>query len=309
MSITVLVTTYHRPKDLVRCLEALKKQSRAPDEVSVVVRYGDIESCSLLENTDLGPLMLRTVSVKAPGAIAAMNAGLSEAQGDIISITDDDSAPRSDWLARIEAHFRDDQMVGGVGGRDWVYEDGTVEDGAREVVGKVQWFGRTIGNHHLGVGGPREVDVLKGVNMSFRRVAIQGLRFDDRLRGLGAQVHCELPFGLTLKRLGWKIIYDSAISVDHYPGKRFAGSADERFNVQAVPDAVHNETLALLEHLSPVRRIVFMVWAVVVGTRYAPGLVQWLRFLPREGRLSGERLRATLRGRIEGWRTWRHSRA
>lgn len=41
----------------------------------------------------------------------------------------------------------------------------------------VQWFGRVIGNHHLGTGGVREVDILKGVNMSFRQTAPGFLQF------------------------------------------------------------------------------------------------------------------------------------
>ncbi len=182
MIITVLIPTYRRPKDLMRCLEALKKQSRGPNEVLVVVRYDDTETWALLESIDLGSSPLRTVTVKVPGQVAALNAGLGAARGDIIAITDDDAAPHPDWLARIEAHFQTDPKVGGVGGRDWVYHGDRLVDGAREVVGKVRWFGRVIGNHHLGVGGPREVDVLKGVNLSYRRVAIQGLHFDQRLR-------------------------------------------------------------------------------------------------------------------------------
>jgi cellulose synthase/poly-beta-1,6-N-acetylglucosamine synthase-like glycosyltransferase len=101
-----------------------------------------------------------------------MNAGLDAACGDIIAFTDDDAAPHTDWLERIEAHFLSDTNIGGVGGRDWVYHGTQLEEGEREVVGQVQWFGRVIGEHHLGVGEAREVDVLKGVNMSFRRSAI-----------------------------------------------------------------------------------------------------------------------------------------
>jgi len=43
---------------------------------------------------------------------------------------------------------------------DWVYHGTQLEDGARKVIGRC--IGRVIGNHHLGVGEPREVDVLKG---------------------------------------------------------------------------------------------------------------------------------------------------
>lgn len=44
MNISVLIPTYRRPKDLARCLEALKKQKRVPDEVLVIVRNTDAET-------------------------------------------------------------------------------------------------------------------------------------------------------------------------------------------------------------------------------------------------------------------------
>jgi len=112
--------------------------------------------------------------------VAALNTGL-DAAGDIIAITDDDAAPH-DWLAHIETHFLSDSCVGGVGGRDWVYPRHSAGRWRTQGDRSVHWFGRVIGNHHLGVGEPREVDVLKGVNMNYRRAAIANLRFDQRLR-------------------------------------------------------------------------------------------------------------------------------
>jgi cellulose synthase/poly-beta-1,6-N-acetylglucosamine synthase-like glycosyltransferase len=305
LTIAVLIPTYHRPQSLVRCLDALKKQSRIPDEVLVMVRDADAETKALLEHCEFASSTLRVVTVIVPGVVAALNAGLEAARADIIAITDDDAAPRPDWLARINTHFRADPKVGGVGGRDWLHYDGKVDDGARKVVGRVQWFGRVIGNHHLGVGGPREVCVLKGANMSVRRAAIQSVRFDKRLRGTGAQVHNELAFSLAVKRAGWKLIYDPAVAVDHYLAPRFGEEQRDRYEWT---NAAYNETLSLLEHVTPMRRLVFIIWAVLVGTRSSPGLLQWLRFLPREGRLAGKYLRAALTGRIQALNMWRRSR-
>lgn len=305
MTIAVLIPTYHRPQSLVRCLDALKKQSRIPDEVLVMVRDADAETKALLEHCEFASSTLRVVTVIVPGVVAALNAGLEAARADIIAITDDDAVPRPDWLARINTHFRADPKVGGVGGRDWLHYDGKVDDGARKVVGRVQWFGRVIGNHHLGVGGPREVCVLKGANMSVRRAAIQSVRFDKRLRGTGAQVHNELAFSLAVKRAGWKLIYDPAVAVDHYLAPRFGEEQRDRYEWT---NAAYNETLSLLEHVTPMRRLVFIIWAVLVGTRSSPGLLQWLRFLPREGRLAGKYLRAALTGRIQALNMWRRSR-
>ena len=167
-----------------------------------------------------------------------------------------------------------------------------------------------IGNHHLGVGEPREVDVLKGVNMSFRQEAMSTtgyayaqLRFDERMRGTGAQVHFEMAFTLALKRAGWKLIYDPQVAVDHYPAQRFDEDQRNNFNEIAFINLVHNETLVLLEHLPPLRRAVFLLWAILVGTRDCLGLIQGLRFLPKQGQLALKKWLASLRGRWQGWQT------
>jgi cellulose synthase/poly-beta-1,6-N-acetylglucosamine synthase-like glycosyltransferase len=301
-----VIPSYRRPKDLARCLDALKKQKRPADEILVVVRDTDTETWTFVQTLDPEFLPLRTATVSVSGVVAAMNAGMDAACGDIIAFTDDDAAPHTDWLERIEAHFLSDTNIGGVGGRDWVYHGTQLEEGEREVVGQVQWFGRVIGEHHLGVGEAREVDVLKGVNMSFRRSAIAQMHFDPRMRGTGAQVHFELAFSLSLKRAGWKLIYDPRVAVDHYPAQRFDEDQRNRFNHIALINAVHNETLVLLEHLPPAQRTAFLIWATLVGTRDSLGFLQGLRFLPKEGALAGQKLLASLRGRWHGWETWQH---
>jgi glycosyltransferase involved in cell wall biosynthesis len=307
MKITVVVPTYRRSKDLARCLAALKVQIRPVDELWIIVRDTDEETRTFLQNFDIESLPLQIATVTVVGVVAAMNIGLESASGDIIVFTDDDAAPHSDWLERIEAYFLSDPNIAGVGGRDWVYHGTELEDGAETIVGKLQWFGRLIGNHHIGIGEGREVDILKGVNMSFRRTSIQNLRFDPRMRGTGAQVHFEVMFCLKLKHLGWKLIYDSQIGVDHFRGDRFDEDQRDKFNQLAMLNAVHNETLALLEHLPILRRFAFLGWTIAIGTRDARGLFQWLRFLPKEGNLSSQKLWASWRGRWEGWQTWRNS--
>lgn len=302
MSIAVIIPTYRRSQDLARCLEALQNLTRPADEVIVVVRDTDTQTWSFLKAFDSKNLALRTATVTVTGVVAAMNAGLDAASSDIVAFTDDDAAPHPDWLARIESHYADER-VGGVGGRDWVYHGTDLEDGNSGTVGQVSWFGRVIGNHHIGAGEAREVDVLKGVNMSFRRAAIQGWHFDQRMKGTGAQVHFELAFSLKLKRAGWKLIYDPQVAVNHYPAKRFDEDQRHSFNQTAFANAVHNETVALLEYFSPLQKLAFLIWSIVVGTREAVGLIQWLRFLPSEGLLAGKKLLASLSGRFSGLRT------
>jgi cellulose synthase/poly-beta-1,6-N-acetylglucosamine synthase-like glycosyltransferase len=309
MKITVLVPTYRRPQDLERCLSAIQQQTRAADEVLAIVRDTDDETHAFLKSFDPILPCLRIVTVTLSGVIAAIDAGFAAAAGELIAITDDDAAPHPDWLERIESNFQADPRVGGVGGRDRLYLGTQLVAGAAPVVGKLQWFGRMVGNHHIGVGSAREVDLLKGVNMSFRSSALAGLRCDERLKGTGAQVHFELALCLAVKQRGWKLIYDPAICVDHYPAQRFDEDERQGFSAIATANAVHNETSILLDRGSLLQRFIYICWSVLVGTRSAFGLVQLLRFLPQEGSLAIHKWQAAMQGRWQGWQTWHTTRA
>ena len=201
LTVSVIVPTWRRPADLRRCLDALADQARAADEVLVIHRAEDAETLRVLEQAPTG-LALRRVVVEAAGQVAALNRGLEEARGGIIAITDDDAAPRPDWLRRIVETFERDPTLTGLGGRDWLHIDGRLATGERRQVGRVQAWGRCIGNHHLGAGAPREVDILKGANMSFRHVHLGGRRFDVGLKGEGAQCATTWPFAWRCGRPG-----------------------------------------------------------------------------------------------------------
>jgi hypothetical protein len=271
----------------------------------VVTRAEDAETQALRAAETFAPLTIRWIVMTEPGTVAAENAAIEAASGDVLAFTDDDAAPRVDWLRRIEAHFLADPELGGLGGRDWMYLGDRPVTGSRQVVNRIQWFGRIIGYNHLGIGGPREVDVLKGVNMSFRRAAIGTIRFDRRLRGKGAQHHLDHSFAMAVKRAGWKLVYDPEIAVEHYLAPRHDEDQRNQFNHAALRNCVHNETLGMLDHLPPHRRVVFLGYAMLVGTWAAPGLVQWVRMKIRRVEPAGQRLKASLQGRLDAWHTWR----
>lgn len=314
LRLEVLVPTYRRAADLRRCLDALGAQTRAPDRVIVVVRDTDEETREMLAQYDADALALAVVTVAESGAICAMRRGLALADGDVLAITDDDAAPWPDWLARIEAHFAGGPQVGGVGGRDWLrgaipLEFGRHNTHHKDSVGKVRWYGRVTGDHHLGEGNAREVDVLKGVNCAYRTSLLRRAGFDGRLWGRGAQVHWELALGYGVKAQGYSLVYDPAIGVDHYSGTRH--DEDQRvfaFHAEAHRNSVHNETLVLLEHLGGGRRLVFLAWALMVGTRVAPGLAQVARlWLKRQPHVL-DYFRATQSGRLAGQISYRRAR-
>jgi GT2 family glycosyltransferase len=310
MSISVLVPTYCRPSDLRRCLDALKQQTNPADELLVVVRDTDEETHEFLRGFEVGDLRLKVVDVGVPGQVAALNAGLAVAVGEIIAITDDDAAPHSDWLERIQVHFLADDRIGGVGGRDWMYLDGVLQTdlpdfSGHNIIGKLKWFGRVIGNHHLGIGVPRSVDILKGANMSYRRQAIMNLCFNQKLRGKGAQVHNDLDFSLAVRKLGWILVYDPEVAVDHFLGKRL--DTDQRtfsFDYNAMVDANYNEFLTILSYLSNWQRLPFILWSIFIGSRSSIGILQVFRLFPGEKQLIFHKFSAAILGKYQGWLSW-----
>ncbi len=310
-TIGILLATHRRPDVLLRCLAGIAAQLRAPDDVIVVVRPTDTATQDVLRPLIDGVGPIRMVMVERPGLIAARNAGVDACRTDILAMVDDDAVPHPDWLARILEHFQRDPELGGLGGRDRCHDGTAFDDTRASVVGKLQWFGRTIGNHHRGFGEPREVDILKGANMSYRAKVFARCRFDTRLRGSGAQPHEDMRFSLSVKAAGWKLLYDPQVLIDHYPRER----EEARFysDVGAVNDPVaykelaFNEVAAIWEVLPPHRRVVFLIWSVLVGTRVSPGLVQAVRFTRRLGTMSWRRFQLNMAGKFEavrqyGWR-------
>ena len=180
-----------------RGLAGLVAQTRLPDDVILVVRPSDLATHEAMAARVPDGLPWRIVPVHEPGLVAARNAGLAAQHCDVVAFCDDDTVASPEWLARILPHF-DDPAVGGVGGRDRCHDGTGFDDRQRQVVGHLQWWGRAIGNHHLGFGAARRVDFLKGANMSYRAEAVRGRWFDTRLRGKGAQADDDLSFSLSV---------------------------------------------------------------------------------------------------------------
>lgn len=275
MRIAVILPTYRRIDALEHCLDGLDSQQRPPDEILVIVRTSDRETHDFLAGRSYRSTV-RLVETTVPGQVAALNAGLDDAVADIVAITDDDAIPRCDWIARIEQHFKADASLGGVGGRDVVHTpQGILQDERDVVVGKVQWFGRIIGNHHLSRSFKGQVDVLKGANMAYRTAAVGDLRFDTSLRGVGAQVGNDLAFSLALRKKGWRLLYDFAVTVDHYPAPRLDADQRGHLDFKAVENASFNMYWSLNKHLAPgLRRTLALAWECWVGSVGRPGYLR-----------------------------------
>jgi glycosyltransferase involved in cell wall biosynthesis len=288
LTLAVVVPTYRRPESLESCLRALAAQSVPADRVVVVVRDDDEETARALP-TLRAVLPFETASVSRPGAVAAIEAGVARCTEAVVAATDDDAAPHADWLERLRAQYA--AGVGGVGGRDLIERPSQVSRRQHPRVGRLTWFGRLQGNHHLGAGAPCDVDVLKGVNMSLRR---ELWRLDPTLHGSGAQVHWEVGVCLHAKSLGWRLVYDPRAQVDHAPAVRH--DVDDRVRpTRAAQLAAEWNYAYVLGRYLPAWRLPFAgAYLLGVGTRGAPGLAAFVANCARRPRQTVAALRFLL---------------
>jgi GT2 family glycosyltransferase len=304
MKASVIVASYRRPVMLKQCLASLLSQDRPPHEVIVVTKVHDPESARAVhdferERSSEWPLV--NVQVVENSILAAENAGLQAATGDVACFLDDDAVARQDWLARLLAHYQDER-VGAVGGRDMLYVDGELYTaGQPGRVGEITWYGRMYGNHHLGADGLREVCLLKGVNMSVRRDLVRCI--DPRLRG-DVTYHWEDDLCLSVQAQGYRVLYDPLLVVDHYAGRSMTDrELDSR---QILFDNNHNATYVLLKHLPLPRKLIAFCYTVLVGDGNAWGLASVARqiLLGRHPLSFARVLGPSLGGKLSGLRTY-----
>ncbi|MCL5257055.1 MAG: glycosyltransferase [Chloroflexi bacterium] len=118
--VSVVIPTRRRTKLLCRCLRALSRQDYPLDRYEVVVVDDDPENCengvTQREIVDLGlKCDVRYLRNPGKGPAAARNEGWSQASGEIIAFTDDDTVATPTWLREGVKGFSDG--VEGVGGR------------------------------------------------------------------------------------------------------------------------------------------------------------------------------------------------
>jgi cellulose synthase/poly-beta-1,6-N-acetylglucosamine synthase-like glycosyltransferase len=220
---------------------------------------------------------------------SAVNAGLTASRSDVVAFIDDDAEARPDWVELLETTFADPK-VGAVGGRDELHLDGVlIPSRPKAHVGRISWYGRVIGNHHLGDGPRREVDVLKGCNMAVRRRLVNGVspallgpytyRWED---DLCAQV----------RRQRATVIYDPKIRVVHMAARPL--NARVEVSSAGAFISAHNLAFVQFRYLSGWRRVAWLVFSLLAGQPDDPGIIRVVPMRARwltafKGKLAGIR--------------------
>lgn len=301
MKVSVIVPSYKRPDYLKRCIKALLNQNVSPYEVIVVLREDDKDSQEVVK--EFKSNLIKTVYVNEPGVIVAMNKGLESASGGIVAFTDDDAEPFPDWIEKITEIFKNDNKVGGVGGRDIIMVNGKEVKGITRKIGKIQWFGRAIDYHHLELNPPEriETDVLKGVNMAFRKKFIKGYRFDINMNSI-TPVSFEIDICFFVKKQGGKIIYTPEVKVKHYSAPRQLGI--QRRNIKSVYEYSRNYMYVMLKHLPWLRKLIFITYFFLIGQRASYGPLLFLYDFFRYRNSGFNLLITALKGKWDGLKSF-----
>ena len=247
LTVSVLITSFHRTEWLSKCMDSLLAQNRSPDQIVVVARDTDSETQKIvLKYSDLvSDKKIDLVIVKDPGVIAANNAAYPVLNGDVIVFLDDDSTAPSEWLEKLVRHYSD-STVGAVGGRIINYRDGikfSIDPFFKKYSQKVGLFGQFYAGQCCDFEGIWEVEHLRGCNMSFRRDLL--VRCDTNLRGDGFRYEADLC--LLVQGTGRRIILDGQAYNYHWCAPRKQGP--QRDNHTTIKyNNQYNETYVLAKH-------------------------------------------------------------
>jgi len=200
--VSVIVPTYNRPDKLRRCLVALSCQEGGPYQV-IVIDDGGTETLDFVE-AEFGP-WARLVRRQNGGPAAARNSGVAAATTELLCFTDDDCAPRPDWVQRM-ASRQGGLLKRMVGGRvDNALSDDVCAEASQSLCSYLYEYFQS---------GANSMAFFTTNSICCRRedfLALGG--FDESFPRAASE---DRDFGLRWRDAGGELIYDDLAVVDHY---------------------------------------------------------------------------------------------
>jgi GT2 family glycosyltransferase len=202
--VSVMICTYNRSDMLSVALTALIVGTDIkPDEI-VVVNGGGSEADDVVRSFEERAaacgthlVLVRTVNINLA---TSRNIGLRACTGSIVAMTDDDAEVYPDWVCLLKEVHRQHPEAGAVGGSIV---------GARS---SHQFVSRISDIVTFPVPErPAYVRTLAGVNVSYKREALEKVGFQDESLFRGEDV----DFNWRIRNAGYEVYFDPAIKVRH----------------------------------------------------------------------------------------------
>jgi glycosyltransferase involved in cell wall biosynthesis len=213
----VVVCTYseERLDYVLGCIESLKKQTLSPKEIILVLDPNEI----LIAFYKLHiPDDVKIVVSEGYGLSYARNAGVKNAEGEIIAFIDDDAIADKDWLKNLVKNYEDACVLGCGGLVKPLWQNGR----PRWFPEELDWI---VGCSYKGL--PERKTYVRnpiGCNMSFRKEIFEKVGyFKAGIGRLGknamAGEEAELSLRILEKIPGSRIVYDPQVVVCHNVSK------------------------------------------------------------------------------------------
>jgi glycosyltransferase involved in cell wall biosynthesis len=211
VSVVISVFSIDRAKDVVACIESLKKQTVLPKEIIVVL---DPNNNLVSYYKKLLDSSVKLVVSDTFGLSAARNTGIKNCSSELIAFIDDDAVADKNWLRHLVSNFGNSLIIG-VGGHIipvWPNKNPTW------LPEELYWI---VGCSYKGL--PKKKASIRnpiGCNMAFRRSVFENAGFFSTHMGRIGSVlmgHDDTEFGIraTGKLPETTIIYDPQAIVYH----------------------------------------------------------------------------------------------
>ena len=206
--VSTVVLTRDRPESLKRCLASLRANRYRPLEIVVVDNGSERsrrEARSWLQGWN-DELPVRYIECKPAGFAALRERCYENASGEYIVSIDDDCEAAEDMLERVVERFQAEPNVGMIGG----HLENVGFEGAERFKGR----GRLgLNGRYETVEDPARAELFGSANQSVRRRAFDEAGGYDPYFSDGME---EADLALSLRRTGWRVIYDPAVRVTHH---------------------------------------------------------------------------------------------
>ena len=196
LKVSVIIPTRNRQKVIIECIESISMQSIMPNEVIIVDASDDQSLSRELRQVDLAPADLVYLHTE-PSTNYQRNIGVQKATGDVIIFLDDDVVLEEDFINEIIKVFEQDEKkeIGGVMG---TITNINPQSPRRILSRSLNFFFflsmissngriRLSGFPAFCIGkladGLKDVQVLSGCEMAYRREVFEHFHFDEKLTG------------------------------------------------------------------------------------------------------------------------------
>lgn len=254
-SLTLVICTYRRPRDVATLVRSLQEQVRRPDEVLVVDGSPDDETERALTEASLlddETVQYFRVTEEHRGLTRQRNWGITRSSGEIVAFLDDDIVPEPEYFQEVEGCFRRHPGAVGVGGYianavQWRQVPDGARTGSLSVFRLGQWERREDLRWRvrrlLGLSGTRppgrmppsghgrpvtfypptgedhEVDYILGGAAAWRRKVLEEERFSSFFEGYG--LYEDLEYCIRASAHGSLVLCTAArLAHHHAPGGR-----------------------------------------------------------------------------------------